>query len=452
MPQALDYELTHRYDAVDISDAEFDRLIAAASWRTQPEFLRRGRVARHILQEPAHLKKHPEQALTVAKLKGVGVYDPAALGKYRDRILGEFSDEPLPPTTIPLDSFATYPHMGINKQGEYALVYGAVAPVGGIIYERALREYRNAKTLYEHGIPTIIPLAVLEYKGMEFKGEPMGAAITLSSEAAPYRLAEVQYLAATQRGKDPEADVYYDKIVASLGIDGDPSTETVRLQTINILSRQIGKLMRDFSLAGLYRYSPEWSNFEFSFERKEVFLTDLDSVRDLDELSIENQHLQVLRDLGSLVYRLVAKFGTPSSLGHYQLKNLLSYDPLSETLLGYFTPEEVSEAEVRAVSRKLWNAFIPYLLLLNKHRTAIQSEWSSERRRSYKMDHDLFYILAISTLYPLFEKSALSKQFTFNLTQDELMEKAERYLGERYAYLEYLLAFEQDEDVFYGKR
>nr|VFJ48426.1 MAG: hypothetical protein BECKFM1743C_GA0114222_100597 [Candidatus Kentron sp. FM]VFJ50130.1 MAG: hypothetical protein BECKFM1743A_GA0114220_100806 [Candidatus Kentron sp. FM]VFK08087.1 MAG: hypothetical protein BECKFM1743B_GA0114221_100597 [Candidatus Kentron sp. FM] len=439
MTRTLAYELTHRYDGVTISDAEFDRLLGAASWRTQPEFLRRGRVARHVLQDPARLENGPEERrLTVAKLKGVGVYDPAALGKYRDRILGEFSDEPLPPTTRPLDSFATYPHMGIDGQGEYTLAYGAVAPVGGIVYERALREYRNARTLYEHNIPTIIPLAVLKYKDLVFKDQPMGAVITLSSEPSPYRLAEVQYLAATQRGKDPQADAYYDRVVASLGVDGDPGSETVRLRAINILSRQIGRLMHDFSLAGLYRYSPEWSNFEYSFQHKEVFLTDLDSVRDLDELSPENQRLQVLRDLGSLIYRLVAKFGTPSALDQYRLDNLLSHDPLAETLLGYFHASEVTENEIRAVSRKLWNAFIPHLFLLKKHRAAIQHQWSSERRRSYKMDHDLFYILTIGLLYPLFEKDVLAAKFPFDLSQDALMAKAERYLGERYEYLAYL--------------
>ncbi|VFN02701.1 MAG: hypothetical protein BECKG1743D_GA0114223_106222 [Candidatus Kentron sp. G] len=438
MTRTLEYELTHRYDGVTISNAEFDRLLGAASWRTQPEFPRRGRVARHVLQDPARLGNDPERRLTVAKLKGVGVYDPAALGKYRDRILGEFSDEPLPPTTRPLDSFATYPHVGIDGQGEYTLAYGAVAPVGGIVYERALREYRNAKTLHEHNIPSIIPLAVLKYKDLVFKAQPMGAVITLSSEPSPHRLAEVQYLAATQRGKNPETDAYYDRVVASLGVDGDPGSETVRLRAINMLSRRIGRLMHDFSLTGLYRYSPEWSNFEYSFEHKEVFLTDLDSVRDLDELSPENQRLQVLRDLGSLIYRLVAKFGTPSALDQYRLENLLSYDPLAETLLGYFHGSQVTENEIRAVSQKLWNAFIPHLFLLKKHRVAIQRQWSSERRRSYKMDHDLFYILAISLLYPLFEKDILSAKFPFDLSQDALMAKAERYLGERYEYLEYL--------------
>jgi len=113
----MEYDLTHRYDSIDISDAEFGRLIAAATWKTKPEFLRRGRVARHLLREPASLKSHPNRQLTVAKLKGVEVYDPALLGKYHDRILDEFSDEAMPPTDKPLNSFVTYPHVGIDNQG-----------------------------------------------------------------------------------------------------------------------------------------------------------------------------------------------------------------------------------------------------------------------------------------------------------------------------------------------
>ncbi len=435
----LKYELTHRFEGIDISDVEFQRLVDAATWKTIPEFLRRGRVARHILQEPALLKNQPGRQLTVAKLKGVGVYDPESLGRFRDRILDNFSDEPQPPTNQPLEGFVTYPHMGINKDGEYAIVFGKMAPIGGIVYARAWAEYHNAQILYEHNIPTIIPLAVIRYTDMAFDGQEMGAVITLSNEAAPFRLAEVQYLAATQRGKNRDADAYYDRICATLGIAGDPADEKVRMQAVNVLSRQLGKIMFDFSMAGLYRYSPEWSNFEYDFAHKTPFLTDLDSVRELKELSPANQQLQVLRDMGSLVYRLVSKFGAPSCLDSYSLKELLGYDPLAELLSGYFA--DAHPAQVRQISRTLWNAFIPYLFLLKKNRALIRTEWSNERRRSYKMDHDMFYILAITCLYPLFRDSPLGQKYPSTLTQDQLMKMAERYLGERYEYFEYLLSF-----------
>lgn len=432
MTAELDAVLTHRFDGVDISEREFDRLLEAATWKRPPEFVRRGRVARRDLDPPATVRADPAHVLRVAKLKGVGVYDPASLGQYRDRILESFSDLPRPPTTIPLQTFVSYPHVGFTDGGDYTIAYGAVAPIGGIVHGRAVREYESAARLLRHSVPTIVPLAVIEYPDLRFLDQPMGAVITLSTEPAPYRLSEVQYLAAVQPGADPAADSYYEAVCRSLGVDGDPRTEEVRLRVICLLGRRIGRLVHDFSAAGLYRYSSEWSNFEYSFERDEVFLTDLDSVLELGHLGHELQTLQVLRDLGTLAYRLVSKFGTPTALGRYTIGNLLAADPLAETLAGYFP--HACPGELAPISRRLWAAFVPHLALLNKHRKEVRDGWSSERRRSYKMDHDLFYVLAITSLFPLFRRSGLFLRYPSRLTVDDLLQKAERYLGDRFDY------------------
>lgn len=55
-----------------------------------------------------------------------------------------------------------------------------------------------------------------------------------------------------------------------------------------------------------------------------------------------------------------------------------------------------------------------------------------QRRRSYKMDHDLFYVLTITSLFPFYRDSNLAATYTSDLTVDELLDKAERYLGDRY--------------------
>src|SRR6185437_13165630 len=210
-----------------------------------------------------------------------------------------------------------------------------------------------------------------------------------------------------------------------------------RLQAVNLLAKRIGRLIHDFSAAGLYRYSPEWSNFEYSFDRDEVFLTDLDSVLSLYSLPEELRALQVLRDLGALIYRLVSKFGTPSALHQYSLGNLLAFDPIRETLAGYFPATDIDQLDV--ASKRLWNAFVPHLFLLKKHQREVKSEWSSERRRSYKMDHDLFYVLTITSLFPFYRDSDLASAYPSDLTVDELLSKAEKYLGDRYEYFLYLL-------------
>lgn len=433
----LNYEITHRYEGVNISDAEFDRLISAAVWKTRPVFLRRGRVARHLLEEPATLVSGSSRQLGVAKLKGVGVYDPAALGRYRDKILDSFSDEPQQPTTKPLDSFASYPHVGIGKDGSFCFAYGGVAPVGGILHERALREFNTARILHEHGVPTIIPLVVLRYTDMEFEGKPMGAVITLSSEPEPYRLAQVQYLASVQPEKDPAAYAYYEKVVNTLGIEGDPAEEATRLQATRELARDVGKIVHDFSMAGLYRHSSEWSNFEYCFQHKEVFLTDLDSVREMSELTPELRTLQALRDVGTTVYRLISKFSTPTALGKFTISNLMKYDPLIQLLFGYFP--DADKQQLRTIASKLWAAYMPYFCLLNKHKEHITGDWDQERRKSYKMDHDLFYVLSMILLFPIFESSDLGRMYPSDLTQEILLERAGNFLGDRFGYLQFLM-------------
>lgn len=438
MTRELDIEVTHRYDGVDISDSAFNDLLDAVAWRRMPRFIARGRASREQLTTPAFARKRPEQALRFAKIKGIGVYDPARFGKHRDKILGEFSDEPRQPTKLTLSWSSTYPHIGFNSAGEYAIAYGSPAPVGGIHHERAWLEYHNAQLLLENDIPTIVPLAVIRYKNQEFNGKDTGAVITLSPNPRSWRLSEVSYLASCQPGKNPDGDEFYQRVLASLGVEGDPRSETVRLTAVNILARKIGAMMRDFARVGLYRHSSEWSNYEFDFDSKDPVFTDLDSTLSLTELSPEMQTLQVLRDFATVAYRLVAKFATPTNLCAYTLTNLLHYDPLLETLSGYFP--EIDQTKLNTISKKLWNAFIPHMFLLKQHKDAIEAnEWTTERRRSYKMSHDLFYILAITLLFPVLSESELGRQYASDIDLAELRQRAERYLQDRYEYLTYLL-------------
>ena len=103
----------------------------------------------HILEEPATLVDNPSYELRAAKLKGVGAWNPPDTSRYRDPLLDSFTEIPIPPTTKPLESFATYPHFGFNQQGEYTFVYSDPAPVGGLLHDRALLEYRSAETLFQ---------------------------------------------------------------------------------------------------------------------------------------------------------------------------------------------------------------------------------------------------------------------------------------------------------------
>jgi len=260
MSQEIGSVITHRFDDVNISEREFDILLDIVSWKRTPKFPRRGRMAWHILDEPASVPAFPDLQLRAAKIKGIGAYNPPDDGRYRDPLLDYFIDAPIQPTTEPLDSFVTYPHVGIDKEGEFMWAYGSISPVGGIVHDRALREFQMAKILVEHRVPTIVPLVVVQYEErLTFNEQPMGAVISLLPNTAPYRLSEIQYGAAIQPGEDPDKDAYCREVQDSLGVAGDLTVEETRLEVINLLARKVGKLIRDFTAAGLYRYSPEWS-------------------------------------------------------------------------------------------------------------------------------------------------------------------------------------------------
>lgn len=441
MHQQLDYEITHSYSGLNISEAETKRLIDIATWNGKvPTFNRPGRVAWHALEEDVTLKADPSIHFKAAKLKGVGLWNPASdEAKFTNTLHKDgFTTQAVPPLTDMLEYLVTYPHMGIGNDGEYMFAYSKPSPVGGIVHDRAHLEFWSGEKLMEHGVSSIAPLAVIEYKDLKFNEQPMGAAISLAPGAASFRISEILFGAAMSRGSDPGFDQHYDDIREKMGIDGDPDDERVRLQVISELARQAGSLMRQFAMAGMYRYSGDWGNFVYSVERGELFLIDLDSVQDMQNLPEPVRAMQAWRDLSSSVYRMLAKLGYPTALDRYTLKNLLEFDPVTEFLSGYFV--DIPKAELSAIASKLWGYFVPHLFLLKKHTEAIQKEWDGDRRKSYKMDHDLFNVLALTLLQPLFARSEVGKKYPNDVTQQEMCAKAERFLGERYEYFEYLLA------------
>lgn len=429
MHKPLEYRITHQFDGIDISQGELKRLLDIASWNgATPTFTRRGRGSWEALLSPVTLKAGLGTRYHAAKLKGVGLWNPVLPGDsaYSNKLHDGAGDEPVPPLTDLLEYLVTYPHFGISREGEYCYAYSSASPIGGIVHERAHREYWAAERLVAHNVPTVAPLMVLEYDAaLQFQGQPMGAVITLSPGSSPYRISEMLFGAALERDSDPDFDRHYDAVRNSLKINGDPEDERVRLEVIVALAREAGRLLHDFSMAGLYRYSGDWGNFVYSEEARQLFLIDLDSVQDLDSLPEAVRPMQVWRDIASAVYRMVAKIGYPTALGRYNLDNLLEFDPITALLSGYFS--DIPEMEIRPVAQRLWGYFIPHLGLLTKHRAAILNEWDGERRKSYKMDHDLFYILALTSLRPLFERSAVGRKYSSPITHDDMMGKAARF-------------------------
>jgi hypothetical protein len=426
--------VTHHFNDVQISGDEFVRLLKIVTWQEIPWFPMPGRTAWYVFGSQPLLGSTPEFKLKAAKLKGIGLWNPKNF-HYSGIHGGEHLDDPVPPTTIDYEYTSLLPHVGFTDEGEFTIVYSEPTPYGGMRHSRAVREYNNAHRLLERGIPAIVPFLVIEYQdGYKFRGEALGAVISLSPEPSPNRMHPLHF---GEDGLGLDDREYYSRVRESLGISGDPTNETTRLATIKVLARQVGKLNHDFSAAGLYRHSGGWDNLHYCIEQRKVFLTDLDSSRDINERPENVRPLYILRDLASALHKLINKLYYPTVLETYTFSNLLWYDPLYEMIAGYF-PNALGQ-DVQRVSRSLWSYFFPHFFLLKRYRQPLLTDWSSERRKSYKMEEDLFYILAITSLYPLYCNSDLALLYPSYLSHEQLMKKAESYLCERFEHLSYLL-------------
>lgn len=436
----LKVELTHKFDFSTINEDQFNKIIDIVSWKETPYFPHRGRMAWNILDTPVQIKDNPVYSLKAIKIKGVGVYNPQSDAKNRDPIFEKTMSKPLPPTTQPLESFVSYPHLGFTDNGEFKVAYGSVAPIGGIVHDRAIKEYQTAQHLINNNIPSIVPLAVFKYDSTKlFQGQHLGVVCSFSPSIYPLRLSEVQFGAALEPGKNVNKDLYYNLILESLNIGNTITQSQAQLQCLSKIAYQVGHLMHDFSYSGLYRYSAEFPNFEFDFNRSTPVITDLDSTEFLNDLPQHLRALQVLRDMASMVYHFVAKLATPNSLGKYNFSQLRDANPLLELLTGYFG--EIYREKLAKETKKLWLAFAPHYILLNKYKQEILSEWTVKRRRSYKMDHHLFFILVIITLQPYFVESELRKKFGDDgCSLEDLLKKSRLFLDdERFSYLQLLL-------------
>lgn len=436
--EVLDIEMTHFNENIYLEKDELLNLTNLISWKNIPSFPSRGRMAWYIFKKEPVLLDGRNISLKAAKIKGVGGFNPLSCAKNRDPISNHQSDNPFQPTTEPLLSFSSYPHIGFTQDGDFTIVNGATAPIGGILHERAFNEYICAKHLYEKKVLTIVPLMVAKYdKRFVFNEKRMGVVVCVSPSKFPLRLSEIQNGSFENNGGELLKEKYYLELLEKNNINGDPYTEQTRLKLLCSIAYKVGVIINKFSESGLYRYSAELSNFEYDFTVNDVVLTDLDSSLFLKDLKSELQRLQVLRDMASMIYHFVAKFANPLSLGKYTIKNLLEINPLKYIIKGYFN--DISDEKAEESARVFWNYFIPHFMLLNKYQEQIKSNWSTERRRSYKMDHELFYVLAIHNLYSTFCNSNLGRLYTdVSLTQDLLIKKIEIFLGTRFQYFEYL--------------
>jgi len=443
VPVPLRYRVTHRYEKVTMSSSEEQRLLDIVSWKSIPN-LAHGRTAYEALQIPANCPGFEKDTLSGVKMKGVGTSQSLMVDYSATRVQSFWSpgDEPnevsnvlVPPSAVPYTGFDGFPHLGIGTD-KYFIASSKPSPQGGMLHSRAVLEYESARTLVEAGVPSIVPFAVVEYEDIIYNGEPLGAVICLQREPKMQRIGSIQFQHCIY-GACKSADNLYDEVRSAFGVSGDAQTESTRLATVSGLARHVGGLMRQFSAAGLYRYAPEWTNFEYDSRTHELFLTDLDSSLPLSSLQPEERILEIGRDLVSSLYRCIGKLAYPTALRSYSINGIRRFDPLKHLLGGYFPT--APDAVVQAISEKLLSVFIPHFALLQRHADHICGSWTWDRRVSYKMDHEIFWLCAMREIWPLLADSALFEAHPNSMTQEKLDRMAKEFLVDRADYYDYLV-------------
>ena len=428
-------EITHFFEQVEIPEDELESLLGVASWQSEPQFPCPGRSAWYVFKKPVHLKNDKEKTFPAAKLKGVGVWNPEKFHLYSGVHGMPYCDKPIQPTTEDYKFTSSIAHFGFTEEGYFKPVYSEPAPFGGILHRRAVQEYENSLRMLAQGVPAQVSLLVARLPACyKFMDEDMGIVVSLSEEIEPFRLHLIHF---GENELTERENKYYTSLRQSFGIPGCFFDESTRLQTINALSGQIGKLLHDFSAAGFYRHSGGWEDLSFCLKNKRVFLADLDSNRYLAELTACTRPLQILRDLSSSIHKLLNMFYYPTLLDKYTFSTLVASDPVSQMLSAYFPAS--NPGKIKRVAARFWDYFAPHFFLMQRYRNQVLGECEPEIRKSYKMDDEIFFTLSMLNLFPLYGESDLNSFCPTDCTLGDLEERAQAFLGDRYQYVSYLL-------------
>jgi hypothetical protein len=422
---SMDFEISKRFRGVEIAEGDYSHILNLIGWREQPSFPIPGRVANYTFASKAYL---PTQGVYFysAKLKGIGIWNPEHFKTYSGVHNGKIFNEPHPPTTLEYEYTASIAHFGITNDGEYGLFHSEPAPFGGITHNRALREYDNAVSLLTQKVPVTAPFLVAKYKGLLFKDQELGVVVSLLPFEYPYRL----HLILHDRRKLSETEQrFVGEVYQSCGVHAESYDYYDQLKVINTIYQIYGCTVRKFSQAGLYRHSGGLDNLYYNTANARAYLTDLDSSDDLQKLPEDIRSLQILRDFASVLYKFLYRICSSRLIHSHHIEPLREFDPLGKAITGFFPDIDLSMAG--DVSSTLWDYFAPIFNAIKEQ--SVQS-YASVNISDY-LERDLFFVLAMTKMHPLYLRSSINQLFPCNETFDQMLLKARNYLKGRFSSL-----------------
>jgi hypothetical protein len=429
MTSSLSVTVIERNEDVQIAKRTLDCIEDIVSWRIEPTFLQPGRTAWHKLSTPIKLPNRTEQ-FNYVKLKGVGAWNPQRDSEKRS-IKGEYPGGTNRPTNIEFVDRSNTVHFGVGADSSYFITKSASAPFGAITVIRALQEYSNALALNDHNVPSILPIAAYRYDEIdEFNGVKLGAVASLAPTTKPYPM---DFLLWNAKDITPDHKEFGDRIQYLF------DTEALQFAFANDLTVEtayrVGRSLRLFAAAGLYRHSSGWDNFLINDLSGEIFFTDLDSSLPLDNLKPGVRGQQALRDLCGALYRLANRLYHPSNIRFLDRKYLRGDSNLFDCLIaGYFG---IEPRKVREHSRPLMLYFISHFELIGENIDIIETGLGNVRK-SYKMDMCLFFGIGTLALYDLYRSNFEHLNLPPIIDRIILSAKISEFLGEKSGVIDYL--------------
>ncbi len=304
------------------------------NWRKEPFFYKPGRTAWHRLHDPLQVSAAGRDIVIHAlKIKGVG---------HRD-----YSDALHKPSSAPFDR--KEPHIGYSESGDLTRKFSTPSPLGGLTMSKAETEFFTSERLVSRGVAAQVPLFLYKLGGRTFRTdsgavEKLGIVVTGLPSYSYHRLSTVFY----KRGTLPDDDLVLDWGDA-LGLPrpGDDNGAW-RMEVLERVSGQLGKLTRGFHEAGYYRHSGSLGNFGFCEDRAECFLLDLDSTQPQINIAPHVRRMEEMRDVASLIYHVIGRLTNRSNIG--AIAPAGGTEPwILGTLSGYFGEGQVEVTQDIAV-------------------------------------------------------------------------------------------------------
>ena len=203
-------------------------------------------------------------------------------------------------------------HFGFDQNLRFARIIGQPAPLGGMTVPSALKEFAVASRLVSNGVPSVLPMCVAKYSNLSFMAQgvrhPLGVSVTASPVPEVWRAS-----ALLDNDSGRHALSTYARRMRMPLPDATQPQLAHQLQVLGSVYQRFGATLRQFSAAGLGRYSGHPDNIVID-ERGQAVLVDLDSCLFVDHLNSATRFLHAVRDGMSGLFNLACAFFKQNTL------------------------------------------------------------------------------------------------------------------------------------------